>query len=368
MTIEPVRVGVVGCGNISNAYFKANEVFESIDMIAVADLDLDRARSQADKWEIPTACSVDELMANDDVELVLNLTTPLGHAPVNTLAIENGKHTYVEKPFALTSAEGNAVVKAAAARGLLVGGAPDTFLGDGGQTCRRLIDAGTIGEPIAAVAFMVGHGHENWHPSPEFYYQVGGGPLFDMGPYYLTALVNLMGPIASVSSSARATFPTRTITSEPKNGTVIPVATPTHISTTLNFASQAIGTMIMSFDVWQNSLPRIEIYGTEGTICVPDPNGFGGEIRASRERDEWEVMPLTTGHPEYQRGAGLADMAYAIRSGRKFRADGALVNHVLEAMESVLASADAGAKVELQSSCERPAAIVDGQPTGTFEE
>lgn len=365
--MQPVRIGVVGCGNISNAYFSANRVFPIFDLVACADLDISRAQEKAEQWDIPHACTVDELMARDEIELVLNLTIPKAHAAVNLQALRSGKHAYVEKPFALSVSEGADVLAEAARRGLLVGGAPDTFLGDGIQTCRRLIDAGEIGEPIAATAFMMGHGHECWHPAPEFYYQLGGGPLFDMGPYYLTALVNLMGPIASISCSAKTTFPTRTITSEPKNGTTIPVHTPTHIASLLNFANGATGSMIMSFDVWAHSLPCIEIHGTEGSIRVPDPNCFSGEIQLARGRDGWQDMPLTSGHPEYSRGAGLADMAYAIRTGRDFRASSALASHVLEAMEAHLKASQAGTTLSLRSSCERPAAVPDGLAAGTFE-
>ncbi len=363
MSVQPIRVGVVGCGAISNAYFTAKNVFPILDIIACADLFPERAAAKAAEHGIPKACSVDELLADPDIEVVLNLTVPKAHAEVNLRAIGQGKHVYVEKPLAIDRAEGERTIAAAKAKKLRVGCAPDTFFGNGIQTCRRLIDDGAIGTPIAATAFMMCHGHESWHPSPEFYYEVGGGPMFDMGPYYLTALVNLIGPVKQTSGFAATTFPTRTITSQPKNGKVVQVETPTHIATNLQFASGAVGTVVMSFDVWRHRHSCIEIYGTEGSLIVPDPNGFGGTVMLAKPGEDFQEMPHTLGHPEYQRGAGLADMGYAIRGGRPHRASGDLAMHVLDIMQ---AGVDGGCQT-LSTTVERPAAIPDGLAEGTLD-
>lgn len=357
--METTKVGIIGCGNISGIYLKnSQETFEILEVAACADLIPERAQQQAESYGVPCACTVEELLDDPDIEIVINLTTPQAHFTVAMQAIEAGKSVHNEKPLALTREEGQQLLEAAAKQGVRIGGAPDTFLGGGHQTCRKLIDDGWIGEPIAATAFMLGHGHESWHPSPVFYYQVGGGPMFDMGPYYLTALINLMGPIRRVSGEAAITFPERTITSQPLYGTTIEVETPTHIASTLQFASGAVGTIITSFDVWAHQLPRIEVYGTQGTLSVPDPNGFGGPVRIRRPGDtEWREVPLTHGYAENSRGIGVADMAYALRSGRDHRANGRLAYHVLDVMHATLDSPREGRHVEVDSSCEQPAPL-----------
>jgi predicted dehydrogenase len=244
----------------------------------------------------------------------------------------------------------------------LVGGAPDTFLGGGIQTCRKLIDDGWVGKPIASTAFMTCHGHESWHPDPEFYYQYGGGPMFDMGPYYLTALINLMGPVSRVTGSTRITFDKRTITSAPKNGKEIVVEVPTHVAGVLDFTNGAIGTIITSFDVWHAELPRIEIYGTEGTLSVPDPNTFGGPVLLRRyDQKEWKEIPLSHEYSENSRGIGLADMAIALQTGRKHRASGELAFHVLDIMQGIHDASDQGIHYSPISTCERPEALPQGK-------
>ena len=367
MSKSPVKIGVIGCGNISAVYFKAGQSLDILDIVACADLDMERARARAEEFSVPRACTVDELLADPEIEIVLNLTIPKAHAEIALAALEAGKHVYNEKPLALSRQDGRRMLEMARRRGpgvcntpLRVGCAPDTFLGDGLQTCRRLIDEGVIGEPIGAAAFMMNHGHEGWHPDPDFYYQPGGGPMFDMGPYYLTALVFLIGPVRRVTGSVKLTFPERTITSAPKYGTTIKVKTPTHVTGVLDFAGGAVGTMTTSFDVWGSALPRLEIYGTEGTLSAPDPNTFGGPVRVLRAgATEWSEVPLVHSSSLNNRGIGLADMADALRSGRPHRASGALAYHVLDIMHAFYDAADQGRHIVLSSTCSRPEPVGD---------
>ena len=361
MTEEPVKVGIVGCGDISGLYFRNLALFDVIEVAACADLLMDRARAKADEYGC-RACTVEELLADPEIEIVVNLTVPQAHAEVAFAALDAGKSVYGEKPLAVTREEGRKMLDLAKSKGLLIGSAPDTFLGYGHQTCRKAIDDGLIGEPVAATAFMAGHGAESWHPSPEFFYQAGGGPMFDMGPYYLTALVNMLGPVARVTGSTKITFPERTITSKPKYGKVITVEVPTHVAGILDFANGAIATIITSFDVWAHNLPILEVYGTKGSLSVPDPNGFGGQplIRRAGET-EWTELPLIQGYRQ-NRGIGVADMAYALRCGRPHRASGQLAYHVLDIMQAFHDASEGGRHVELTSSCERPAPLPPYSP------
>lgn len=354
----PLRIGVVGVGNISGIYFENLGRYASTEVVAVADLDLDRARTVAERNAVQKVLTPDELLKDPDVDLVLNLTVPKVHAEVALRAVQAGKHVYSEKPLAVDRESARGMLEAARANGVRVGCAPDTFLGGGIQSCRKLIDDGAIGEPVAVNAFMLCRGHESWHPSPEFYYEVGGGPMLDMGPYYLTALVNLLGPIRRLTGSARATFPTRTITSQPKHGKVVQVETPTHLVGIYDFENGAVGQLTTSFDVYPSPLPNITIYGTEGTLIVPDPNGFGGEIYLKRAgENDFTLMPLTHGHAANARGIGVLDMAHAIRENRPHRASGDLAFHVLDAMLGVAEASETGRHLELTSQVERPAAL-----------
>ena len=357
--MQQCRIGVIGCGSISGAYLGAGKTFPNLDIVACADLDRSRARARAEEFGIPKAYSVDELLADPEIDVVVNLTIPRAHADIAVASLESGKHAYSEKPFAVTREEGKRILAAGRSAELRVGCAPDTFLGGGIQTCRKIIDDGWIGQPIGATAFMTCHGHESWHPDPDFYYQPGGGPMFDMGPYYLTAMVNLMGPIRRVTGSARVTFPERLITSQQKNGQIIKVNVPTHVTGIMDFASGAVGTILTSFDVWAAQLPRIEIYGTEGSLSCPDPNGFGGPVRVRRPGAEsWSDVPLA--RPEAHRGIGVADMAAAIARNRPHRVSGELAFHVLDIMEAIHDASEQGKHIELGSTCERPAPL----PTG----
>lgn len=377
--MRKINLGIIGCGAISGIYIQNSYRLSNLRLAALADLDPARPAAKieeiktkcASEWklpgtpELPRTCSVDALLADPSVELVLNLTVPKVHAQVSRQILNAGKHVYSEKPLAISRHDSAALLKLAADKGLLTGCAPDTFLGGGLQTARKLIDDGWIGTPLGCVAFMTCPGHESWHPDPEFYYQAGGGPLFDMGPYYLTALVHLLGPIKRVSGAARATYPTRTITSQKKHGTVIPVETPTHIASTLEFAGGPIGTMLMSFDVYGANLPRIEIFGSTGSLSVPDPNTFGGEIKVKIGRNDWAPVPLTHGYRENFRGVGASDLASAFLHRRAARASGQLAHHVVDVMQSCLEAAEKRTTLEIESTAERPAplplALRDGQ-------
>lgn len=349
------NIGVIGCGDISGIYMKnLTKSFSNTRLVACASRTFANAAKTAEAYGI-AACTVEELLQNPEIEIVVNLTTPGAHYSINDAILSSGKHLYTEKPFALTREEGRNLLARAKEKNLLIGSAPDTVLGAGIQTCRKLIDEGLIGEPVAAVAFMMNHGPEGWHPNPEFYYQVGGGPMFDMGPYYLTALVNLMGPVRKVSAFTRITFPQRTITSKAKYGKVIDVEVPTHVAGLLEFHNGAVGTLITSFDVWGTQVPRIEIYGTEGTLSVPDPNTFGGPVRMKlKNQSDFSEVPL--GHPyqENSRGLGVAEMAHALDSSRKNRLNGELAYHVLDIMHGFHDAADTGNHILLDSSCEKP--------------
>ena len=356
--MEKLKVGIIGTGNISGIYFQNGKRFESMEVVACADIDVERAKEKAAEHGV-RGYSVDELLADPEIQMVINLTVPQAHAPVSMRALEAGKHAYSEKPFSVTREEGKQLLELAASKGLRVGCAPDTFLGGGVQTSIKLIEDGWIGTPIGATAFMLSGGPENWHPAPEFFYQTGGGPMFDMGPYYLTAMVALLGPIARITGSARISFPERTITSKPKFGQVLQVETPTHIAGVIDFASGPVGTLLTSFDVkGGTTLPRIEVYGSQGTLIVPDPNTFGGPVVVKRAgSQEWSEIPLTHGKAENARGVGAADMAKAILTGRSHRASGALAFHVLEAMHGFHDASAQGKHYVMQSTCERPAPL-----------
>lgn len=365
---EQVKVGIIGVGKIFPAYVAGCRAFPILDLAAVADIDAGRASQQAAEHGVPRSLSVDALLADPEIQIVINLTVPKVHAAVSLAAIAADKHVYSEKPLAVSRAEGQQILHAAAEQGVRVGCAPDTFLGGGQQTCRKLIDDGWIGEPVAAVAFMASHGPEGWHPNPDFFYQTGGGPLLDMAPYYLTSLVNLLGPVHRVAGSARASFPERVATSREHYGRRLPVEVPTHVAALLDFTAGPMATLITSFDVWHANLPRIEIYGSEGTLCVPDPNIFGGVVRVRRAgAAEWSDIPLLF-DAEVGRGIGVADLAHAISSGRPHRASDELAFHVLDIMTAVEQSSVEGRHMLLESGCARPAPLPLGLLRGELDE
>ena len=350
-------IGIIGCGNISEAYLKAASHFAILDIKGIADLRHEAAEARAAQFGL-RAMSVDELLADPSIQIIVNLTIPAAHVEVGLKALAAGKHAYSEKPLGLTTAEARPLLQMAKEQGLRVGCAPDTFLGGSHQTCRKLIDEGAIGRPLAGSAFFMCPGHERWHPNPAFYYAKGGGPMLDMGPYYITALVNLLGPVARVSGLATRARSERVITSEPLKGTIIPVEVTTHVAGTLEFASGATISIAMSFDVPRHRHKPIELYGTEGSLSVPDPNRFFGTIEIATAAKDWAEQP--TEHP-YASGnyriIGVADMAHAIQSGRPHRASGELAFHALEVMEAFQVSSNRGTHVTIESRPERPAML-----------
>lgn len=369
---DRVRVGVIGTGAISGAYLGMAKNLPIVEIAACADLNVEAARAKAKEFNIPKACTVDEIFTDPSIEIVLNLTIPKAHVPIGMRALEAGKHTYAEKPLGVHFEEGDRLLHAARVNKLRVGCAPDTFMGAGVQTARKLIDDGAIGRPVAFTAFMLSRGHENWHPSPDFYYQPGAGPMFDMGPYYLTALLNLLGPVHRVMGMAKITRPERTITSKPLFGQTIKVNTPDHVLGMMEFSNGCCGSIIQSFAMRAASgaASPIMIYGTEGTLQVPDPNGFDGPVKICRfeegKPDEFVEVPHTF-VKGYGRSVGLADMAYAIRSGRAHRCSGEQALAVLELMQAFLTSSETGQALTPTVQYHRPAPMPADLPFGTLD-
>jgi len=365
--MRKVGIGIIGCGNISTSYLKAARHFPVLDIKAVADMRSAAAEKRGAEFGVP-GMRVDQLLKRDDIEIVINLTVPLAHTDVSLAVLNAGKHVHSEKPLGVNLAEARKVMELAEQKSLRVGCAPDTFLGGGHQTARKLIDDGVIGMPVAGSAFFMCPGHERWHPAPGFYYLRGGGPMLDMGPYYITDLVQLLGPVASVMGSTARPRLERLVTSEPMKGTLIPVEVPTHVAGTLEFEGGAVVSIAMSFDVPKHRHTPIEIYGDKGSILVPDPNRFGGEVQVAKPGGEWETVPLTHGHVEGEfRSIGVADMATAVATSRPHRASGALALHVLEVMEAFQISADEGRRVTIESRVERPAMMPEGRETGEID-
>lgn len=337
--MEKTRIGFVGVGAISGIYLEnITHMFPNMEVYALCDLVKEKAVSAREKYQVPQLYdTMEQLFADPKVDIVLNLTRPYEHYAVTKAALLAGKPVYSEKPLAATLEEGRELVALAQERGLALGGAPDTFLGAGLQTCKKLIDDGYIGKPVGAAAFMLCHGHESWHPDPAFYYQHGGGPMMDMGPYYLTALTNLLGSVTQVTSVARQSFPQRTITSQPHYGEVVKVEVPTHVNGILQFENGAVGTITTSFDVYYPQQARLEIYGTEGTLFVPDPNCFGGPLELLKPTDDGvRQIPLCFGYRENSRALGLDGMARALREGSdSFACSCRRTFHVLELLEKL---------------------------------
>ncbi len=366
--LEKVKVGIIGCGNISGAYFSAAQRFDILDVVACTDINEEAAKAKGEEFNIPVM-SVDELLNHPEIEIVVNLTIPAVHADIALRTLNAGKHAYSEKPFGINLTEAKQVIALAEEKNLLVGSAPDTFLGGGQQTCRKLLDDNWIGKVLSGTAIFQGAGPEAWHPNPNFFYQKGAGPMLDLGPYYVTSLVNLLGPAKSVTGVTSKGFETR-IGGVPSGRAIIPVEVTTHQTGVIEFACGAIVTFITSFDVQKHGHAPIEIYGKNGSVQVPDPNTFGGPVKLFQrgyEDKEWHDAPLSHIYTQNSRSIGVADMAYALRTGRKHRANGDMACHVLEIMLAFDKSSELGGKVELTTTCERPTALPLGLRDGLLD-
>jgi predicted dehydrogenase len=373
--MNALNVGIVGCGNISGIYLRNIPGFRGLKLRACADMRAEAAQAKAAEFGIE-ALSVDDMLAREDIDLIVNLTVPDAHFGVSMAALQAGKHVFSEKPLAVDFEQGRKLVDEAEARGKLLGCAPDTFLGGGGRLARRLVEEGAVGRILSGTAFLMSHGMEHWHPDPEFFFKPGGGPIFDMAPYYLNAVINLMGPVSRVFAMSSAGFPERVVTtpSSPRKGESIAVETPTSVMALLEFASGAQFTLCMSWDVWRHGHPAIELYGTEGSLRVPDPNFFGGIVEITERGGDWqerssEQMPLGTPNwrsPNWApdvpakanyRALGLADLSSAALHGTPHRASGRLALHVLEVMHNILESAHTGRSMAITTKVERPVAL-----------
>lgn len=367
------RVGLIGCGRISDIYLQTLAGVPGLEVVSCSSLDIDESRAKAAQHGIPRACQVNEVIEDKTIDCILNLTIPTAHAEITRRALNAGKHVYSEKPFVTELKDGYELLELSKSRRLKLGIAPDTFLGGRWQTVRRLIDEGVIGRPTGIMAHVGTHGTERHHPNPDFYYGIGGGPLLDLGPYYLTAMVFCLGPISRVSGISNRAFDRRQIENGPRNGEWMNVEVDTHTLSLLEFSSGAIGSLTASFDVWDSEAPRFEIYGTEGVITIPDPNPvhganiFHGPVWVrTRETTRWPYQPPPGGRDEWQlienkhgfnrdsRGIGLVDLAIAVRDDRSVRANGDLAFHVFEVMDSINQATREGKYQEIRSSCQRP--------------
>ncbi|MCF2905611.1 Gfo/Idh/MocA family oxidoreductase [Octadecabacter sp. CECT 8868] len=354
-------VGIIGCGNISTAYLQLASIFKGYDIVAVADINMDNANARAAEFGV-RAETVDGLLAADDVDLIINLTIPAAHVDVSRAILQAGKHVYSEKPFVLTLAEAQELGAIAKANNLRIGSAPDTFMGGSHQLARNLIDAGAIGKVTSGAAVVMSSGMEDWHPNPDFFFQKGGGPILDLGPYYICNLVQLLGPVQKVTSFTGMASDTRTIQNGPRDGETVPVETPTTIHSVLSFENGAIITLLASWDVWASNHPIMELYGSEGTMNLPDPNFFGGELTVTDRKGppvekSWDHPFNVPNFEETQanyRGAGLADMALAISEGRPHRCNDDFATHVVEVMTAILEAGDTGLVMTMTTTCNRP--------------
>lgn len=345
----PVGIGIIGAGVISKQYLDNLTSFPDIKVAAIGDLFEDAAAARAAEYGVPVHGGVDAVLGNPDVEIVINLTIPAAHVEVASQALNAGKHVWSEKPFSLDRESGLGLLKAADAAGLRLGCAPDTFLGAGLQTARRMIERGDIGVPLTALTLMQSPGPESWHPNPAFLFQDGAGPLFDIGPYYLTALVQTFGSIRRVGAFGSKSRETRVIGSGPKAGEEFAVTVPTHVSSILEFDGGESAQSIFSFDSPLKRAGFVEITGSEATIAFPDPNNFDGDVRiCARGADDWTTVPSTGSTAS--RGAGVLEMARAIRAGRPHRAQGELAFHVLDTMASIAESIDTKSFIDVESS------------------
>ncbi|WP_337267359.1 Gfo/Idh/MocA family protein [Oryzifoliimicrobium ureilyticus] len=361
-------VGIIGCGNISTTYFSLSPLFKGIKVLACADLNADMAKQRAEEFGVK-AQSIDELLANSELDVIVNLTVPAAHYAVSKSILEAGKHVYSEKPLVLSLEEGEELRRIGREKRLFIGCAPDTFLGGAHQLARKYIDEGGVGRITSGTCHVMSPGMEMWHPNPGFFFLQGGGPILDLGPYYVANLINLIGPVKRVGALTSMANPTRTITSQPLAGTIIPVETPTTIHALLEFVSGATVTLSASWDVWSHRHANMELYGTEGSIYVPDPNFFGGDVEVSgrdkniRPLEAWD-HPFSRLNQESPNGsranyrtAGLADMAIALIEGRDPRCSLDRSLHGIDIMTSILKSGAEGRFVDMTTSCTQPAPL-----------
>ncbi len=361
------RVAIVGTGVIAPAYVATLQELGSVEIAAVVDGVAERASDFAAAHDT-VARTFDEVLADPSIDAIVNLTPPLAHAAVTTAALDAGKATFSEKPLGVDFGEGQKLVALAQHNSVRLGCAPDTFLGTGLQTCRAAIDRGDIGTPIGANAFMLGFGPEWWHPNPEIFYQRGAGPMLDMGPYYLTALIQMLGPAVAVCASARIPRVQRPVWSKPRRGEMLDVEVPTHVASVIDFECGATATLVTSFDVAASRYRNIEIYGTEATLALPDPNTFGGPVHIRGVRDkEWCDVELRPTQIPQQRGIGLADMLSAQRNDRPHRANAELALHVLEIMTKAIESSDQGMRLDIATTCARSEPLNTQLQTNTFD-
>jgi predicted dehydrogenase len=362
MTTRRIGVGFIGTGNISSAYLRAITGHENmagfpvLDIKGLADMRPEASQARAAEFGLKSM-SIDEMLGSSEIQLIINLTIPRAHVDVGLRALAAGKHVYSEKPLGINYAEGRKLLDAANKAGLRIGSAPDTFLGGSHQQARAVVDSGALGQLVGGTAFMQVPGHEAWHPDPAFYYDIGGGPVLDMGPYYITDLVNLLGPVARVSAMASRLRVQRPVLSEPKKGQIMDVHVDTHVTGSLGFANGAIVQVGMSFDVAGHKHVPLELYGTEASLIVPDPNFFGGDVELKkRGRDEaWTRIEVTQPYADGNyRSLGVADMAQGILDNRPHRANGDLALHVLEVMEAFATASAEGRTVEIKTPVQRP--------------
>jgi predicted dehydrogenase len=362
------RVAIVGCGDISGVYGYTLALFDWIDLVACADVIAERADVAAEKWAA-RSMPVDALLADPDIDVVVNLTPPKQHAEIDRAALAARKSVYSEKPLGVDLDEGLELVELAEKAERRLGCAPDTFLGAAQQTCRAVIDRGDIGEPLAANAFMLSPGPERWHPSPAIFYARGAGPLFDIGPYYLGALVQFFGPARRVSAMTRRARDERTITSEPLAGEIVTVEVPTHVASMIEFVSGATATVVTSFDVQATRQRGIEVYGSEATLVLSDPVSFSATVSIARRPDEeWSDVPLGSAALPQFRGLGAAEMVWALGTGRAHRASRELALHTLEIMAAAIRSSEEHRAVELRTTCARAAPLPADLRDRTFDD
>ena len=368
-----MRVGIIGCGNISETYFECQNLFNNFNVVACADINIEAAKKSAEKYNV-NAFSVDDILSNEDVDLIINLTIPAAHKEIIIKSLNAGKHCFSEKPLAMSFSEGLEISDLANSKNLYVGCAPDTFLGAAGQKARSLIEDNKIGNVVLGTFNLMSHGMEHWHPNPDFFFKPGAGPVFDVGVYYITQLVNLIGPIKSISSLSGTATPERIITSEPRNGEKIKVETPTTLMGTLEFHNNAKIQFFCSWDVWKHKHSTIELYGLEGSMIVPDPNFFSGDILISHREEDWQIInndKMLLGIPNKTdnngskianyRGIGLSDMIDAIHNQRQSRCSLDLAVHVLEAMEGIIKSSEDRVIYNMKTNPSQPDFLDDSE-------